>query len=57
MFSKRAFYTLDVPGALDSSVWSINQFGQVVGQFTDAAGTHGFYASPKAVVTKSRGKD
>lgn len=36
------FTTLDVPGATATRVWGINDAGQIVGDFSNATGTHGF---------------
>ena len=39
--------TVDIPGAVNSSVLGINDHGWITGSFTDAAGnTHGFIGSP-----------
>jgi probable HAF family extracellular repeat protein len=41
-----SFTTIDVPGATQTCAYGINDLGQIVGSFTDSAGTHGFLASP-----------
>ena len=41
------FITIDVPGATSTEASGINPEGQIVGNYTDAAGTlHGFVAVP-----------
>ena len=41
------FITIDVPGATSTEASGINARGQIVGNYTDAAGTlHGFAAVP-----------
>jgi probable HAF family extracellular repeat protein len=37
------FTTLDVPGASSTAARGINDLGQIVGFFSDSAGTHGFF--------------
>jgi hypothetical protein len=41
-----SFTTLDVPGSIDTSANGINASGQIMGVYTDAAGQHGFLATP-----------
>src|SRR6266852_3685135 len=40
-----AFSTLDVPGAISTYPSGINSVGQIVGFYTDGAGSHGFLLS------------
>ena len=41
-----SFTTIDVPGASATLANGINSSGQIVGNFTDATGGHGFLATP-----------
>jgi len=45
-----SFTPIDVPGAGFTNAWAINDSGDIVGEYTDATGTHGFLATPTAVV-------
>jgi hypothetical protein len=42
------FTQIDVPGATSTFVSGINDVGQIVGDFFDSTGTHGFLATPTA---------
>ena len=43
------YHSIDVPGANSTSARSINAAGQIVGTYTDAAGTHGFKLVPNPI--------
>ena len=45
------FTTIDVPGATSTAARSINDANQIVGSFTDSAGTHGFVLSGGSFTT------
>src|SRR5436190_9541940 len=65
--SRFCFSSIDVPGAtVGSNAMGINARGDIVGAFTDAAGTHGYllsddafstidYPDPGVVFTDARG--
>jgi len=48
LYSKGKFTTIDFPGAKDTRVTAINNFGDMVGTYSNASGSYGFiYASGK----------
>ena len=50
--STKAIYTFNISNATSVAPNGINNKGQVIGWFTDAAGTHGFIATPTVVSTQ-----
>ena len=46
LLSGGTYSAIDYPNAINTYVTGINDFGEIVGQWDDAAGmrTHGFYA-------------
>ncbi|GJG89550.1 hypothetical protein tb265_47310 [Gemmatimonadetes bacterium T265] len=54
----RAQYTvtaIGVPGAVNTSTSGINAAAQIVGEYNDAAGVHGFLATPAAATVPEPG--
>ena len=45
LFSGGRYTSLDVPGSTATNAYDINASGQIVGTYSDAAGTHGFVTS------------
>jgi hypothetical protein len=46
VYSNSTFTILDMPGAIATYVYNINDSGQVTGHYTDGSGAHGFIATP-----------
>jgi uncharacterized membrane protein len=46
LYSAGSYTTLDVPGSTGTTASGINGSGQIVGWYDDAAGRHGFLATP-----------
>src|SRR5215471_3735852 len=46
-----SFTTIDVPGALSTSVFGINDSGQIVGDFWDGLNGHGFLLDTSGSIT------
>jgi len=52
VYANKVLTTLEFPGAVETFASGVNNAGQVVGSFTDAAGlTHGFLYSPSSEAT------
>ena len=45
LISGSGFTTIDVPGAVATAAIGINAQGDIVGEYSDAGGTHGFLLS------------
>ena len=52
LFAEATITVIQVPGAASTQLFSINLFGTVTGNYTDAnGGTHGFVRDPSGAIT------
>ena len=47
-----SFTQIDVPGAIFTEAFGINDAGQIVGGFNDSTGSHGFLLDTRACISR-----